>query len=298
MKRNNSICGQWSPRLIEMLESPAYRVLSLSAHRVISRIEIEHAHHGGNDNGSLPVTKQNFMDYGMDHDAIAPAIREAEALGFIRMKRGRGGNAEHHQPSRFFLTFAHGRGSRAYPPTHDWRKIKTVEEAEAIARAARENKDPRAVHFAQKRAAEKTKHRAGKPGPKPDRKTRTENATFPVRETRTTGKGGKPGPLSISRGGGRGSGRLSAVEAQPQPSEIYPSEAQPPAWVPYSERDLDERHSRKGLMAYVANVIEEQLHDLDPRRVAARRRAQLRARELDPFGPVGGGAQTGRPDAA
>jgi hypothetical protein len=37
---------------------------------------------------------------------------------------------------------------------------------------------------------------------------------------------------------------------------------------------LDGRHTRKSLMAYVANVVEEQLHDLDPRRVAARRRAK------------------------
>ena len=50
-RHKNRIDGQWSPRLIEMLESPAYRALSVSAHRVISRIEIEHAHHGGNDNG-------------------------------------------------------------------------------------------------------------------------------------------------------------------------------------------------------------------------------------------------------
>jgi hypothetical protein len=38
------------------------------------------------------------------------------------------------------------------PPTHDWRKIKTIEEAEMIARAARDNKDARAVKFAERRA--------------------------------------------------------------------------------------------------------------------------------------------------
>jgi hypothetical protein len=32
------------------------------------------------------------------------------------------------------MTFAYGRDSRAQPPTHDWRKIKTIEEAEAIAK--------------------------------------------------------------------------------------------------------------------------------------------------------------------
>ena len=51
MKRRNSVNGQFAVRLIEMLESPAYRVLSRSAHMVLARIEIELAHHGGNDNG-------------------------------------------------------------------------------------------------------------------------------------------------------------------------------------------------------------------------------------------------------
>jgi hypothetical protein len=274
-RHKNRIDGQWSPRLIEMLESPAYRVLSVSAHRVISRIEIEHAHHGGNDNGNLPVTKHDFMAYGMDHNAVAPAIREAEALGFIRMKRGRGGNADHRQPNRFFLTFAHGCGSRAYPPTHDWRKIETIEEAQAIANAARAAKDQRAVQFAYQWRDKKTKSQYGKPVLKPVRKTRTENATSPVRKTRTTGTGPKPVPLSISRGGGRG-----------ERAACSPSPAPAPAWRPYSGRCLDERHSRKGLMTYVANVIEEQLHDLDRRRVAARRQAQWRIREQCPFDPV------------
>jgi hypothetical protein len=37
MKRRNSISGQFAARLIEMLESPAYRALSRSGHMVISR---------------------------------------------------------------------------------------------------------------------------------------------------------------------------------------------------------------------------------------------------------------------
>jgi hypothetical protein len=58
------------------------------------------------------------------------------------------------------------------------------------------------------------------------------------------------------------------------------------AAAPYSERGLDERHSRNALMAYVANVIDEQLHDLDRQRRAARRQAQWRIRQQCPFGPV------------
>jgi hypothetical protein len=269
-RRKKPLAGQqWSPRLIEMLESPAYRVLSVSAHRVISRIEIEHASHGGSENGNLPVTKQNFMDYGMNDHAIAPAIREAEALGFIRMKRGRGGNAEHRQPNRFFLTFAIGRGNRSYPPTHEWRKIKTIEEAQAIANAARSAKDPQAVRFAQNRVARKTKNRGWKPPPKPGVKTTTENPSSPVVKTTTMDQGRKPPPLSISRSGGGGVMAASVHRASPCPSSN------------------DERHSSKALMVYVANVIEEQLHDLDPRRVAARRQARWRIRQQCPFDPVG-----------
>jgi len=103
-RHKNRIDGQWSPRLIEMLESPAYRVLSVSAHRVISRIEIEHAHHGGNDNGNLPITKHDFMAYGMDHNAVAPAIREA-LLSFLGLallrdgvRRRQGQSQGKHQP--------------------------------------------------------------------------------------------------------------------------------------------------------------------------------------------------------
>jgi hypothetical protein len=52
----NKIAGQFSARTIEMMESPAYRALSIHAHRILSRLEIEHAYHGGNENGRLPVT--------------------------------------------------------------------------------------------------------------------------------------------------------------------------------------------------------------------------------------------------
>jgi hypothetical protein len=50
----NKISGQFAWRTIEMMESPAFRVLSHSARRILDRLEIEIAHHGGNDNGRLP----------------------------------------------------------------------------------------------------------------------------------------------------------------------------------------------------------------------------------------------------
>lgn len=69
-KRKHKVDGQFSMRLIEMMESPAFRALSLSAHRALSRIEIEHAHHGGLENGNLPVTTEDFIGYGIHHKAV------------------------------------------------------------------------------------------------------------------------------------------------------------------------------------------------------------------------------------
>jgi hypothetical protein len=55
-KRRTKILGQFAPRTIDMLRSSAWSVLSLSGRRVIDRLEIELADHGGTDNGKLPCT--------------------------------------------------------------------------------------------------------------------------------------------------------------------------------------------------------------------------------------------------
>jgi hypothetical protein len=134
-KRPQSIDGQFAPRLIEMLESPAYRALSLSARCVLDRIEIELAQHGGRDNGGLPVTYDDFQHYGIDRHHIAPAIRELVALKFIEItKPGRAGNAEYRAPNIFRLTYRH---SKREAPSHDWKRIATAEEAAKLARHAR-----------------------------------------------------------------------------------------------------------------------------------------------------------------
>jgi hypothetical protein len=184
----NRLNEQFAVRVIAMLESPAYRALTLSGHKVLARLEIELAHHGGNDNGELPVTYQNFIDFGITRECIAPALREVVALGFVEITRhGRGGNAEFREPNLYRITYAHARDSRQRPPTNDWRAIKTQDEADSIASEARHQNG----------------NRYGKPTPKPVRKTHTETEKFSVRKTRTTGSVRKPVLLSIS--GVRGS---------------------------------------------------------------------------------------------
>jgi len=142
--RHNKISGQFAARLIEMLESPAYRVLSLSGHLALARIEIEFAHHGGRPvlNGKLTVTFDDFEAYGIHRHSIGPALRELEALGFIeRTRKGAGGNAGYRCSNQFRLTFrpcglAPGDG------THEWRRVQTLDEANAIAEGARAEYEP------------------------------------------------------------------------------------------------------------------------------------------------------------
>jgi hypothetical protein len=135
--RRTQIGGQFSARLIEMLASPAWRALSLSAHRVLDRVEMEHASHGGTSNGALPVTFDQFVEYGIHRHAVAPAIREVIALGFLEItRRGRAGNAEHRAPNLFRLTYRPIKGLPGYG-TNEWRKIEDSARAEAIAKDAR-----------------------------------------------------------------------------------------------------------------------------------------------------------------
>jgi hypothetical protein len=146
--RKNKIAGQFSARTIEMLESPAFQILSLGAHRALARLEIEHAHHGGNDNGRLPVTFDQFVEFGIHRHAIAPALREISALGFAEItERGRAGNAEWRRPHKFRLTY---RQVDRAAPTDEWKRFKTKEQAEMVAQAARrpprrKNKSPVSV---------------------------------------------------------------------------------------------------------------------------------------------------------
>ena len=131
-KRKNWIARQFAARPIEMLEGPAMRVLTLAERRALDRIEIEYAHHGGADNGKLPITYADFERFGLHPNVIAPSLRALVALGFIEVTRkGYGGAAEVRAPSLYRLTYrpAWDATRRDGDGTHDYLAIKTVEEA-------------------------------------------------------------------------------------------------------------------------------------------------------------------------
>jgi hypothetical protein len=133
-RRARKIEGQFIPRLVAMMESPAYRVLSLVARRCLDRIEIALAHHAGRDNGRLAVTYEHFVEYGVRRHSINAALHELSALGFIEVtEQGVAGNAEHRAPNRYRLTYE---SAGRVKPTHEWRRIKTMEEAQMAQKAA------------------------------------------------------------------------------------------------------------------------------------------------------------------
>jgi len=122
-----------------MLESYAYRVLSLSARRVLDRIEIEFARHGGKgeENGRLPVTYSDFERYVIDRHAIRPAINEAIALGFLEITEcGTAGNREFRSTNKFRLTYRPAKGIPG-DGSHQWRLFNSIEDAMNTARLAR-----------------------------------------------------------------------------------------------------------------------------------------------------------------
>lgn len=201
--RRNTLAKFWNSRPVELLGSPALRVLSRAAHLALIRIEIELRHHAGNLNGKLIVTKQQFVEFGIHHDALAPALRELDALGIIRLTPGRGGNAEHRQPNRFLLNYLCGAVDAHDEITNAWKRFKTMQEAEQIAASARAAKNPTKVAFGHRNARRrKNISRARKPVPNPGPETGTETAKFPGPETGTPCQARKPVPLSILSGGG------------------------------------------------------------------------------------------------
>ena len=138
-RRKRKIGGQYVPHLRELIEAPAWRVLSLSARRLLDRIEIEHMRHGGQDNGRLAVTFDDFEEYGLHRHAIAPAMRECIALGLLVItQHGSAGNAEHRAPNLFLLPYL-----QANSADQIWRQITTVEQARAVAREAAGNRGRR-----------------------------------------------------------------------------------------------------------------------------------------------------------
>jgi hypothetical protein len=225
--------GYFVKRPLAMMQSPAFRALSLTGHRILARIEIEHCNHRGKDNGQLPVTHQNFRRFGIDRDAVGPGLREVEALGFTEVtQHGLAGNAEFRRPNMFRLTYLETQGME---PTNEWAAIATNEEADAIAATARARKARKDTKMREFYSQGKTQTQSGFPRPR----TASFQSGFPGVMGENS-QSGKPGVLSrylpISSEGCAEPGP-DAPEPAPRPSPAaaptpIPTEATDPAAEP------------------------------------------------------------------
>jgi hypothetical protein len=165
----------------------------------MARLEIEHLQHGGVQNGALVVTYDQLVEYGVYRHGIAPAVRELEELGFIEvMKRGCALNGQFKEPSVYRITYVRAKGSEG-DGTHEWRKIKSIEEAEAVADRARASFNPRARSLGRARA--RKQNASDGFSRSPVQKTTTERTAPPVPKTGTPMPVPKTSTAYISRSG-------------------------------------------------------------------------------------------------
>jgi hypothetical protein len=99
-------------------ESAAIAALTLAAHRVLLRLEVELLRHGGKNNGKLICTYDDFKQFGIRRMSIAPAIRLLVEVGLIEITDRGWRLAAHGRPAQYRLTYLPAYGK---PPTDEWK---------------------------------------------------------------------------------------------------------------------------------------------------------------------------------
>ena len=85
--------------------------------------------HGGQENGKLVAPYRQLETFGIGARHIAPAIREAEQLGLVQVRRGARKGVAMVETSFYRLTYLptverEGIYSVPVPPTDEWRAFK------------------------------------------------------------------------------------------------------------------------------------------------------------------------------
>ena len=118
----------------DLLESTAWRSLSIHARRLIDFLLIEHMRHGGRENGRLIAPRRQLIAFGIHAHFVSAAIEEAELVGLVDCKRGVG-----RAPNTYGLTWL----PRGDPPAHRWRNHEaTAAEVIAIRKSRKTRKRP------------------------------------------------------------------------------------------------------------------------------------------------------------
>jgi DNA-binding transcriptional ArsR family regulator len=108
---------------VALLKSTVFRTLSLTARRILDRLEIEHASHAGKHNGELACTYSDFVRHGVKRRTVPRALQRLVRFGLIEVtSRGRMSYADLRTPSRYRLTYLPTYVAEKWVlPTHEWR---------------------------------------------------------------------------------------------------------------------------------------------------------------------------------
>jgi hypothetical protein len=70
----------------EIMESGAFRALSINGRRALDRIMIEHMRHAGQENGRLKVTWDDFVKFGISRRLVGHALGEVISAGMVAIE--------------------------------------------------------------------------------------------------------------------------------------------------------------------------------------------------------------------
>jgi hypothetical protein len=120
----------------DLLTSCAWLAMTDQCRKLIDALMVEHANHGGVENGSLVAPYDTLQSRGMRRSSILAAVMEAGALGLVDPTRGIRSFGSRKIPSTYRLTWL---GTPdGLPPTNEWKSIKTDDEAVVRVRNAME----------------------------------------------------------------------------------------------------------------------------------------------------------------
>jgi hypothetical protein len=123
----------------EMLNSHAWRAASHLQRSMVDVVLAALAKRAGRDNGNLIVTNRDFKAWGFSFSSIDPNLSAAVALGLLDQKRGRPGMKGYGKARRLrvpFLPIIDTDGSELEPPSDEWARFSTTEEAKMAAETA------------------------------------------------------------------------------------------------------------------------------------------------------------------
>lgn len=126
----------------ELINSLAWRSMSVNCLKLTLRLLLEHINHGGLENGRLVCTYKDFQEYGLTRNKIRPAIEEADFLGLVKHQRGERVFAKN-QPNSYRLTF-YGT-SEVRDPTNEWKGV--TEEKVEVYREKKRRREKKRKEF-------------------------------------------------------------------------------------------------------------------------------------------------------